>query len=147
MSWIEHHEVSERLASDAQAALREGRKQDALELYARAADAEVSALGSLDASKTRTLGISTVSAVSLHYKARQFTKAEEVAVQWLNHTATPGFAKKQLRSLLQTIWEEVPDASVSSTMQNIPSEIERFDWLSSVPPLLTSQSYLHEHVA
>ena len=143
MSWIEHHEVSERLASDAQAALREGRKQDALELYARAADEEMSALGSLDVSKTRTLGISAVSAVSLHYKARQFAKAEEVAVQWLNHIATPRFAKKQLRSLLQTIWEEVPDASVSSPVQNIQSEIERFDWLSSVPPASTSQFHLH----
>ena len=143
MSWIEHHEVSERLASDAQAALREGRKQDALKLYARAADAEVSALGSLDLSKTRTLGISAVSAVSLHYKAKQFAKAEEVAVQWLNHIDTPGFAKKQLRCLLQTIWEEAPDTSVSSTMQNIQPGIERIDWLSSVPPSSTSQFYLH----
>ncbi len=147
MSWIEHHNVSERLASDAQAALREGRKQDALELYARAADAEMSALGSLDVSKTRTLGISAVSAASLHYKAKQFAKAEEVAVRWLDDGATPGFAKNQLRSLLQAIREEVPDASVASTMQNIQPGIERIDWLSSVPPSPTSQYYLHKPAA
>lgn len=143
MSWIEHHEVSERLASEAQAALREGRKQDALELYARAADAEMSALGSLDVSKTRTLGISAVSAASLHYKARQFAKAEEVAVRWLDDGATPGFAKNQLRSLLQAIREEVPDTSVSSPVQNIQPRIERVNWLSSDPPSSTSQFYLH----
>ncbi len=110
MSWIEHHEVSERLASDAQAALREGRKQEAFDLYARAADAEVSALADLDASKTRTLGISVVSAVSLHYKAKQFAQAEEVAVRWLDHAATPAFARNQLRSLLQSIWGVAQDS-------------------------------------
>ena len=146
MSWLKHHEVSERLASDAQAALREGRKQDAMELYARAADAEVSALEYLDVSKTRTLGISAVSAASLHYKARQFAKAEEVAVRWLDHIATPGFAKNQLRSLLQAIREEMPDASVPSPVRKIQPGIERI-WLSSVPPSPTSEFYLHEHVA
>ena len=93
--------------------------------------------------KRGTLGISAVSAASLHYKARQFAKAEEVAVRWLDHIATPGFAKNQLRSLLQAIREEVPDASVSSPVQNIQPGIERVNWLSSVPPSSTSQFYLH----
>lgn len=145
MSWIEHHEVSERLASDAKAALREGRKQDALDLYARAADAEVSALIDLDASKTRTLGISAVSATSLHYKAKQFAQAEEVAVRWLNHEATPAFARDQLRSLLQSIRMEAPDVSASSPVWNIQPAIGRANWLSSVRPLPTVPFYLHRN--
>ena len=82
MSWIEHHENSERLASQAQVAAREGRRDDALALYARAADAEDRAIADLDPSKTRTLGISAVSAASLHYKANRLDRAMAVAVRW-----------------------------------------------------------------
>ena len=106
MSWLEHHEISERLASQAQAALREGQRERALALYARAADAEDQALAELDTSKTRTLGISVVSAASLHYKAASFARAEEVAVRWLGVDSLPPFAKEQLRILLQSIWNE-----------------------------------------
>lgn len=103
MSWIEHHKVSEDLASQAQTASSDGRKEDALALYARAALAEDKALADLDTSKTRTLGISAVSAASLYYKAAEFENAEEVAVRWLNFESLPAFAKDQLRSLLQAI--------------------------------------------
>ena len=108
MSWIEHHENSERLASQAQVAAREGRRDDALTLYARAADAEDRALADLDPSKTRTLGISAVSAASLHYKANRLDRAEAVAVRWLEFDKLPAFAGAQLRSLLQTISIERP---------------------------------------
>lgn len=103
MSWIEHHKISEDLAAQAQTALSDGRKEDALALYARAALAEAKALANLDTSKTRTLGISAVSAASLYYKATELDNAEEVAVRWLNFESLPAFAKDQLRSLLQTI--------------------------------------------
>ena len=103
MSWIEHHKVSEDLASQAQIALSDGREEDALALYARAALAEDKALADLDTSKTRTLGISAVSAASLYYKAAELENAEEVAVRWLNFESLPAFAKDQLRSLLQAI--------------------------------------------
>ena len=106
MSWIEHHERSERLASQAQVAAREGRRDEAQALYARAADAEENAIADLDPSKARTLGISAVSAVSLHYKANQLARAESVAVRWLGFEALPAFARDQLRLLLQTIWSE-----------------------------------------
>ncbi len=106
MSWIEHHEVSEGLASQAQTAQREGRREDALALYARAADAEDKALADLDASKTRTLGISAVSAVSLYYKAASFARAEKVATRCLALDSLPAFAREQLRVLLQSIWSE-----------------------------------------
>ena len=69
MSWIKHHEKSERLASQAQTAAHENRRDEALKLYSLAADAEESAIADLDPSKTRPLGISVVSAASLRYKA------------------------------------------------------------------------------
>ena len=75
-------------------------------LYARAADAEDQALADLDMSKTRTLGISVVSAASLYYKAGSFARAEEVAVRWLGFDSLPAFAREQLRTLLQSIWSE-----------------------------------------
>ena len=104
MSWIEHHENSERLASQAQIAAREGRGDEAQALYARAADAEESAIADLDRSKVRTLGISAVSAASLHYKANRLECAEAVAARWLVFETLPAFAKDQLRLLLQSIW-------------------------------------------
>ena len=106
MSWTKNHEVSERLASQAQAALREGRQREALDLYARAAHAEELAVADMDTAKVRTLGISAVSAVSLYYKAAKFERAEEVAARWLGSNPLPAFAREQLRSLLQSIWSE-----------------------------------------
>ena len=103
MSWIEHHECSERLASRAEMAAREGRRDEARALYARAADAEENAVADLDPSKARTLGVSVVSAASLHYKANQRARAESVAVRWLGFEAMPAFAKDQLQLLLQSI--------------------------------------------
>ena len=106
MSWIEHHQASEQLASEAQAALREDRQTAALALYVRAADAEHKALTDLDASKTRTSGITAVSAASLYYKAAELERAESVAGHWVGVNYLPSFAKEQLRSLLQSIWAE-----------------------------------------
>ena len=105
MSWLEHHGESERLASQAQLARREGGRQDAEDLYLRAAEAEVRAIAELNPSKARTLGISAVSAASLYYKAAQYARAEEIAARWLGE-AIPSFAKDQLRSLLQSVWAE-----------------------------------------
>lgn len=106
MSWAEHHKRSERLASEAQVALLQSRPKEARKLYARAADAEVQALADLDRSKTRTTGISAVSAASLYCKAADLERAEEVAAQWLGVHALPDFAKRQLRGILQSIWAQ-----------------------------------------
>ena len=106
MSWIEHHADSERLASRAQVASRQGRQRQALALYAKAADAEELAIADLDIAKVRTLGISAVSAVSLYYKAAKFERAEEVAARCLGFSTLPAFAREQLRNLLQSIWSE-----------------------------------------
>ena len=101
MSWMEHHRESERLASEAQLARREDRREDAKDWYLRAADAEVRAIADLDPSKARTLGTSAVSAASLYYEAAQYARAKEVAERWLGG-AIPSFAKDQLRSLLRS---------------------------------------------
>ena len=106
MSWLEHHRESGRLASQAQVALGECKQQEAMNLYIRAADAEVAALADLDASKARTLGISVVSATSLYFKASAYKQAEQVAFQWLGCASLPTFAVDQLRNLLQSIWSE-----------------------------------------
>ena len=103
MSWIKQHEISENLASQAQAALNEGRRQEALDLYTRAAHAEEKALEDLDKSKSRTLGISAVSTVSLYYKAAEFGQAREVALRWLKFKSLPAFAEEQLQSLLRVL--------------------------------------------
>ena len=106
MSWIEHHESSERLASQAEMAVRENRRDEALALYARAADAEERAIADLDRSKTRTFGVSAVSAAALHYKANQLKSAEQAAIRWLGFDRLPAFARDQLQILLQSIWSE-----------------------------------------
>lgn len=106
MSWLEHHRASEEAAAQAEAALRGGDRSRARTLYAEAADAERQALSALDTSKTRTLGISAVSAASLYYKAARFRDAEAVALQWMASPDLPEFAKEQLRNLLQSIWSE-----------------------------------------
>ena len=106
MSWIEHHESSERLASQAEMAVRENRRDEALGLYARAADAEERAIADLDRSKTRTFGVSAVSAAALHYKANRLARAEQAATRSLGLDRLPAFARDQLRLLLQSIWSE-----------------------------------------
>ena len=107
MSWITYHRASERLASEAQAASIRGRRAEALELYAQAADAEEKALYVLDSSKVRTIGITAVSAASLYYKAANLARAEELAGHWLELGALPNFAREQLRGLLQSIPPQV----------------------------------------
>lgn len=114
MSWVENHEVSARLAAEAEAALHVGREDDAACLYTRAAEAEDRAVAALNPSNCRTLGITTVSAVSLRLKAARcdhdegaradrFARAEEAAQAWLNRGGLPAFAEDQLRSLLLSI--------------------------------------------
>lgn len=107
MPWLNHHKVSERLASEAQVTLHQGRREEALELYGGAADAEVKALADLDRSRARTAGISAVSAASLYYKTGDLARSEEVATQWLGEQTLPDFAKKQLRGILRLIRSEV----------------------------------------
>ena len=107
MSWSDFHTKSELLASEAEAALKCGELEKAEQLYAKAAEAEVEALRHLDGTKKRTLGITTVSAVALWYKAKQFVLAEQIAYQGLSEGKLPDFAIMQIKELLQAAWNEV----------------------------------------
>jgi hypothetical protein len=104
VSWLSWHQISEQLASDAHARARLGDYENARALFAAAAEAENSALEALDGSKTRTIGITVVSTVSLWFKARQYVQAEQLALRWLASSHLPRFAVEQLRALLQGIW-------------------------------------------
>ena len=114
MSWVENHKASARLAAAAEAAMHDGREDAAACLYAKAADAEDKALADLNPSNGRTLGITTVSTVSLRLKAarcvrndmtraERFARAEEVAQASLARGELPAFAEDQLRGLLLSI--------------------------------------------
>lgn len=107
MSWLEHHTQSEQYASLAEIADRAGNSERSRELYHLAAECEVRALEVLDVTKTRTLGITVVSAVSLWFKAEEFGIAERLAYRWLATDLLPQFAVQELRELLQAIWQEL----------------------------------------
>ncbi|MCU0571351.1 MAG: hypothetical protein MUF49_32900 [Oculatellaceae cyanobacterium Prado106] len=106
MSWALYHSQSEHYASLAEEAVQQDENDRALDLYRLAAEAEGSALEILDPAKTRTLGITVVSAVSLWFKAQEFRQAERLAYQWLMTDLLPSFAVQQLQDLLLTIWEK-----------------------------------------
>ena len=73
MSWSEQHAESERLASAAETAMRRGHAEEGSRLFRQAGEAERAAFSSLEVNKERTRGITAVSAVSLLYKAKDFT--------------------------------------------------------------------------
>lgn len=107
MTWLEHHSRSERFASEAEAASNRGKRALAQELYAKAAEAEERALKEVDLAKSRTYGITAVSAVALYCKAGQGTAARTLSERCLVSDALPGFARKQLGDLLDTINQAV----------------------------------------
>lgn len=106
MSWALFHTESERFAIDAQMAVRAGDLDRANELYREAAIAERKALDQLDESKLRTRGITAVSAVSLWFKAGEYTAAEQLAHLMLADPLQPEFSREELRNLVQAIWTE-----------------------------------------
>ncbi len=106
MSWADLHKTSQATAIEAEQAFRQGNTGLALRLYAKAAQLEQEALLALESTKTRTRGITAVSAVSLWYKARLYEQAEHLAHTTLADSFLPAFAKIDLRNLLQAIWTE-----------------------------------------
>lgn len=104
MSWLDWHKESERFASEAHLLMRRGDVVRARDFFLRAAEAENQALLSLDATKVRTLGIITVSAVSLLFKAGSYSEAESLTIKGLAANNLPPFAEEQLKSLLQAVW-------------------------------------------
>ena len=103
MSWLKHHRVSERCASEADVAARRGEVECAKDLYATAAKAESRALDELGDDKPRAYGIIAVSAVALYYKARLWQDAQELAYRSLGSGRLPKFAWRQIEDLLSSI--------------------------------------------
>jgi hypothetical protein len=106
MNWSEHHKISEQLAEAAHEAVRNGHAVKAAELFAEAAREETNALTLLTREKPRTYGIIAVSAVALWYKSGELERAEKLAYSASAVPFIPEFAADQLRSLLQTIWNQ-----------------------------------------
>lgn len=107
-AWAMYHTQSENYASLAEAAVKQGNFDRATEFYRLAAEQEMLALHELDASKKKTVGITTVSAASLWFKAHEFQQAQIIAYQGLAGSL-PAFAVNQLQSLLQTIVKVTED--------------------------------------
>jgi len=121
MSWLVHHTRSEGYASQAEELRRQLESDRAAELYRFAAEAEANALDNLDPSKTRTIGITAVSAVSLYFKAQEFWQARKLAHKWLATDLLPLFAVEELEDLLQVIRFE--ESRVKSGIQFIEGEV------------------------
>ena len=100
MSWLEHHAASEQHAA-AEAEAGSGNRALAQQLYAKAAEAQ--ALEALAPAKTRTYGITAVSAVALYHKAARSEPAVALARRCLASDKLPGFARRQLGDLLDAI--------------------------------------------
>lgn len=99
MSWDVYHTESERLAAEAEALRACGDNPGAAELYRRAAEAEESALAAVDPTKSRTRGITGVSAVSLWHKAGQSAEVLRVGRRLLAEPL-PRFAHVQIREIV-----------------------------------------------
>jgi hypothetical protein len=106
MSWLKHHTLSEEYASKADNLYRQQEFISAAGFYCLAADEEVKALGKLDVSKMRTIGITVVSATALYYKAQEFLQAKRISHKWLATDLLPPFAIDELEELLQVIHYE-----------------------------------------
>lgn len=121
MSWAEFHSASESIAARAEMAARSGDLEKAAELYRQAAEQEERALDALPVEKTRTVGITVVSAASLWLMARDLKKSEAVAYRWLQKSGLPQFAVTQLRDLLQTVWGE--EMRANSPIKFLPGDV------------------------
>jgi hypothetical protein len=106
MTWLEHHKTSEHYAQLADLALHQQDLLRAQSLYAQADQAERLALSAIDPTKTKTLGITIISAVALSLKANELRQAEQLAYHWLATDSLPPFAIPALRELLLDIWQQ-----------------------------------------
>lgn len=122
MTWLQAHTRSEEFASAAEVTERIGLHEGALDLYLAAAIEEELAFLAVEASKPRTVGILAVSATALYLKARQFQKAERVALLGLNRPTVGVPHRFQLRQLLQDSWIE-QDKDASDT-KFLPGQIQ-----------------------
>jgi hypothetical protein len=105
MSWDAHHTESEQLASEAELLLSRGHRTQAANLYRRAAEAEERAFFALDAGKSRTRGITAISALSLWLKAGECEHVAELGERLLSTEALPRFAREQIGDIMDSLNE------------------------------------------
>lgn len=99
-TWILLHRCSEELAVAAEDAARAGGDERAAILYAGAAAIEERALYALPSDKSRTFGITAVSAVHLWLAAGYVEEAQRLAGEALKHDNLPEFARIDLQQIL-----------------------------------------------
>lgn len=121
MTWDKHHSKSERLAIEAETALRAGQREAAERFYVEAAAAEAEALLQLPEEKMRTRGVTAVSSVALWYKGRNYAVAERQAHALLALPTFPTFAQEQLRDLLQLIW--AAQSAAAAGFKFVPGDV------------------------
>jgi hypothetical protein len=121
MSWLVHHTQSEGYAGQAEELYRRHEIDRSAEFYCLAAEAEVNALENLDPCKTRTIGITVVSAVSLYFKAQELLQAKKFAHKWLATDLLPNFAVEDLENLLEVIRYE--ESRARSGIQFIEGDV------------------------
>lgn len=106
MSWATHHNQGMRLADEAHEALKNGDDDRAQKLFAEAAKLEEQALSQLGPNQSRTLGITAVSSASLWLKSKNYQRTEQLLYHLLSIPNLPEFAKRELRTILQTVWHQ-----------------------------------------
>lgn len=79
-----------------------GAEAVARELYGQAAEDEVRALGVLDPSKQRTLGITAVSAAALLWKAGRLNQCSAFIARWQQENL-PEFALEELKEIEEAV--------------------------------------------
>jgi hypothetical protein len=121
MTWAILHAKSEALAIEASIANKSRDAARAQDLYRSAAQFEKQALSLLDASKTRTRGITAVSAVALWFKGGEYAQAEQIAHAALADATMPDFARQELRNLVQAIWTE--STKQAAGIEFIPGQV------------------------
>jgi hypothetical protein len=115
MSWNAYHSESERLAGRAEALLADGRYEVAADEYRGAAEAEERAFAALGPSRSRTRGITAVSAVSLWLKAGDLERVRALGARLLDREALPAFARGQIREILEDLEDaEIPAAAAQT---------------------------------
>lgn len=121
MTWNDDHSMSEKLAAQAHLALQSGKQDDAVQLFVSAAEYETSALGKVNPQKARTFGVTAISAAALWFKAGEFSRTEQLAYRGLSNPNLPEFAVQQLKTILQSAWNE--KAIRESAMKFAPGEL------------------------
>jgi hypothetical protein len=132
MSWLEYHTWSEQHAIKAEAASKLHDNVLATKHYGLAAEAEVKALNCLGFDKTRTIGITVVSATSLYLMAQDFSQAKKVAQEWLATDFLPPFAIEELNNLLENLQSSSIDLNALEQLL-FPEKMNNRDLLRRSP--------------